>query len=161
MDVVGESTKALASMTLSQEAWQRLIEAGFLASDAGFHSMATDLFANLMKLRPHVPQFAIFQSMALLRWGRIEQAETLLMGVRQRFPDSQMAKAVHGTCRMLLDNSDGIALLEEVIANPNEPDAVAWARLFAGHTRSKSAHVKAPVASVEGLQFFRHFNRAK
>jgi hypothetical protein len=150
-----------AFMPLSQEAWQRLIEAGFLACDAGQHTMATDLFAQLAKLRADIPQIGVYQAMATLQCGQIAQAESLLRELRYKFPDSQMAKALLGVCRVLQEQPDGLSLLEDVLADGSEKDALAWAQLFIDQARRTQSVVKAPPAEIEGLQFFRHFNRGK
>jgi len=144
---------------LSREAWQRFIEAGFLACDAGLHSMATALFADLVKLRTDIPQLVIYQAMAHLQCGNVVEAEAVLSALRQRFPDSQMAKAVFAVCRMLLDEPDGAGLLDEVIADGSERDAVEWAQLFVEQARRQSRAVPTPALPLEGMEFFRHFNR--
>lgn len=145
--------------SLSQEAWQRFIEAGFLACDAGLHSMATVLFADLVKLRTDIPQLAIYQAMALLQCGNVAEAEAVLGVLRQRFPDSQMAKAVFAVCLMLRDDADGARLLEEVLADGSEHDAVEWARLFIEQARRRAQPVPTTAVPLEELEFFRHFNR--
>ncbi len=157
MDAVEAGVSPATS--LSREAWQRLIEAGFLACDAGLHSMATALFAELVKLRTDIPQLGIYQAMACLQCGEVERAEALLSDLRQRFPDSQMAKAVFAVCRVLREQADGLRLLEEVLADGSEQDAVDWARLFVEQARRCARPAASHALTLEGMEFFRHFNR--
>lgn len=157
MDAVKVVEPPVAS--LSPEAWQRFIEAGFLACDAGLHTMATALFAELVKLRTDVPQLGIYQAMACLQCGELERAEAVLTDLRQRFPDSQMAKAVLAVCGVWRERADALHLLEEVLADGSEPDAVEWALLFVEQARRHVRPATKPALSLEGMEFFRHFNR--
>lgn len=151
--------EARPATDLSREAWQRFIEAGFLACDAGLHSMAAALFADLVKLRSDIPQLFIYQAMAHLQCGNLAEAEAVLATVRQRFPDSQMGKAVFAVCRMLSGESDGACLLEEVLDDGSERDAVEWAQLFIEEARRDARPAPTAALPLEGMEFFRHFNR--
>jgi len=146
---------------LSQEAWERFIQAGFLACDAGLHSMATDLFSNLAKLRPDLPQLGIYQAMALLQSGRGDEAGELLAALRRKFPESQLAKAVFAVSHITDDPQESVRLFEAVLADGSERVAVDWARLFIDQARRDARPVRPNALPTEGVEFLRHFNQRR
>jgi predicted Zn-dependent protease len=150
-----------ASARLSQEAWERFIQTGFLACDAGLHSMATELFSNLARLRPDLPQLGIYQAMALLKCGHAEEARDLLAALRRKFPQSQFAKAVFAVSRLPDEPQESVRLFEEVLADGSERVAVDWARLFIDQARRDARPVRTNALPTEGVEFLRHYNQRR
>jgi len=137
---------------------ERLAETGFLATEFGLHEQAECIFAALAKLKPGKPSPHIALAMVQARRGRMDQAIAALREVIELHPDSELARAVLGSMLLHIDDADGQALLEEVVARGEDSAAVGVAVSCLEQARAAApttASVSAPTSSVE---FFRHYN---
>jgi tetratricopeptide (TPR) repeat protein len=124
LGVVGRSLRGVAS----PEVLERLTEVGFLASECGLHDAAQAIFADLIKIKPGNPSPLIGAAMVQARSGGVEQAIEQLQHVVDRYPDSEMAKAMLGTYLVHATRKGALALFEDVLGTGRDSAAVNVAR---------------------------------
>jgi tetratricopeptide (TPR) repeat protein len=141
-----------------QAAMQHLSEAGFLASEMGLPSQAIAIFSALAKIRPDQPHPIINLALVYARYERTDEAVELLQSLLEKFPQQQMVQSVLGMCLVQQEKPEALALLEQVLAQKSDMDAVNVARSCYELARQQQAN-REYRPPTEGLQFFRHYNQ--
>jgi predicted Zn-dependent protease len=135
----------------------QLSEVGFLAGDMGLPDQAIAIFYNLFKLKPEIPHMGVNLALVYARYEKIEDAIELLLTLKDKFPQNQMVKAVLGMCLVQQAKPGAIELLDEVLTEKTDSDAMNIARSC--YDLAKQQRVdKTCEPVVDGLQFFRHYN---
>lgn len=133
----------------------QLAEAGFLACDMGLPEQALVIFSGLALVQPGIPHPVIHQAVVHARYGRVDQAVELLFGLQERFHDSQIVKAMLGMFFVQQEDPRAMALLDEVLEDGTDVEAVAVARSCHELARSQQAgYLLHP--SMDALQYFRN-----
>lgn len=144
-----------AEETISPAALFQLVEAGFLACDMGLPEQALVIFSGLALVQPDSPHPVIHQAVVHARYGRVDQAVELLLGLQERFHDSQIVKAMLGMLFVEQEDSRAMALLDEVLEDGTDAEAVAVARSCHELAR-RQQEANLPHPSMEALQYFRN-----
>lgn len=143
----------LSAVTLSH-----LAEAGFLACDMGLPDQAISIFSGLALIQPTIPHPILNQAIVNARYEKLDQAIELLLPLSERFPQSQIVKAILGMLFVQQNDPRAISLLEEVIQSKSDVDAIAVAESCYELAQQQQASRKLNPPTEE-LQFFRHYNR--
>ena len=141
------------AVTLSQ-----LAEAGFLACDMGLPDQAIAIFSGLALIQPTLPHPVMNQAIVHARYDNLDQAVALLLPLLERFPQSQIVKAVLGMFFVQQNDPRAITLLEKVLQSKSDVDAMAVAQSCYALAQQQQASRKLS-PPTDGLQFFRHYNR--
>ena len=135
----------------------QLSEVGFLAGDMGLPNQAIAIFRHLFNIKPEIPHLGVNLALVYARYEKVDEAIEVLTSLRNRFPDNQMVKAVLGMCLVQQAKPGAIELLDEVLAEKSDTDAMNIARSC--YDLAKEQRVDTSYEPVtEGLQFFRHYN---
>lgn len=132
----------------------QLAEVGFLACDMGLPEQALAIFSGLALIQPAVPHPVIHQAIVHARYARVDQSVELLLGLHERFHDSQIVKAMLGMFFVHQEDPRAMALLNEVLQDGRDAEAVAVARSCYELARKQQADSLLN-AAIEELQFFR------
>ena len=141
--------------TISSAALFQLAEVGFLACDMGLPEQALVIFSGLAFVQPDIPHPVIHQAVVHARYGRVDQAVELLLGLQERFHDSPIVKAMLGMLFVQQEDLRAMALLDEVLEDGTDAEAVAVARTCHALARSQQESYL-PHPSMEALQYFRN-----
>lgn len=120
LGVAGRALRGAAS----PELFERLAEAGFLASECGLHAAAESIFDGLTAMKPDKPSPLIGAAMVRARRGEMDAAIEQLRGIVLRYADSEMAKAMLGTLLVYSGQRGALALFEDVLATAHDSGAV-------------------------------------
>ena len=132
----------------------QLAEVGFLACDMGLPEQAIAIFSGLARIQPAIPHPVIHQAIVHARYGGVDQAVELLLGLLERFHDSPLVKAMLGMCFVQQEDPRAMALLDEVLQEDSDAEAVAVARSCYELAKQQQADYLFYPA-METLQFFR------
>lgn len=135
----------------------QLSEAGFLAGDMGLPEQAIAIFYHLFKIKPEIPHMGVNLALIYARYEKIDDAIEVLVSLKSKFPENQMVKAVLGMCLVQQAKPGAIELLDEVLTEKTDSDAMNIARSCYDLAKEQQASpAYEPV--TDGLQFFRHYN---
>lgn len=147
-----------AEDAISPAALFQLVEAGFLACDMGLPEQALVIFSGLALVQPDIPHPVIHQAIVHARYGRVDQAVELLLALQERFHDSQIVKAMLGMLFVQQEDPRAMVLLDEVLEDGTDAEAVAVARSCHELARKQQAgYLHHP--SMEALQYFRNIEQ--
>ena len=135
----------------------QLSEVGFLAGDMGLPDQAIAIFYNLFKIKPEISHMGVNLALMYARYEKVDDAIEVLISLKNKFPENQMVKAVLGMCLVQQAKPGAIELLDEVLTEKTDSDAMNIARSCYDLAKEQRVdHSYAPV--TDGLQFFRHYN---
>ena len=133
--------------------FERLAQAGHLASECGLHEQAEQIFCNLVTARPGVPSPSIALAIVRSCGGKTAQAIDDIRRVRVDHPDNEMAIAVLGMFLAQAREPEADDLFRDLLARGTDPAAIEVARLC-----MKDATPAASEPAPDSLEYFRHFN---
>lgn len=115
---------------IDSELVRLLMRLGYAAAWNGLHKEAVAIFDGVGAVRPESEIPVIGAAVVAMLSGHYDVAvKTLREGALELNPDSALARAHLGVAlRLLGDEDEGAALLNEVAANTTDPDAAAMAR---------------------------------
>jgi|GEM_PF-1653453 len=149
-----------AEEAMSTDALFQLVEAGFLACDMGLPEQALAIFSGLARVQPDIPHPVMHQAVVHARYGKVDQAIELLLGLQERFHDSHLVKAMLGMFFVQQEDPRAMALLDEVLEDGTDAEAVAVARsCYELARRQQMGYL--PYSSMESLQYFRSIERSR
>jgi hypothetical protein len=115
-------------VNVNADVLQQLMEVGYVAAGHGLTPFAERIFAGVEAVRPESDAPAIGRAMAALNAGAPAEAVSELRAAAEKFPQSEMIKSFLGlSLQMAGMNSEGAALLQDLVANGGDASAKAMA----------------------------------
>lgn len=118
------------------EAYRVLLYAAMLGTELGETSLAGDIAQSLIELRPDLPHAEIVLAVNEFSAGRHDHAMTRLEDVLEKFPNSQLGRAMLGTFMKTTGRVGWQALMESVIDDGRDECAVGLACAMLGRTNA-------------------------
>jgi predicted Zn-dependent protease len=118
------------------EAYRVLLYAAMLGTELGEASLASDIAQALIELRPDLPHAEIVLAMNEFSAGHYDQAMGRLEEVLEKFPNSQLGRAMLGTFMKTTGRVGWEALMEAVIDDGRDECAVGLACAMLGRTNA-------------------------
>ena len=124
------------------EAYRVLLYAAMLGTELGETSLAGEIAQTLIELRPDLPHAEIVLAVNEFSAGRHDYAMSRLEEVLEKFPNSQLGRAMLGTFMKTTGRVGWQALMESVIDDGRDECAVglACAMLGRAHAGELATH---------------------
>jgi hypothetical protein len=122
--------------SLSGEAYRLLLQVSLIGTELQEYSLAGGVAQTLAELRSDLPHAGVVLAMNDLAAGGGDQCVTRLEETLEKFPDSQLCRAMLGVSLQILGRSGWRGLLESVIEDGRDETAVALACSILGYTNA-------------------------
>jgi hypothetical protein len=119
--------------------YRLLMEVSILGTAIGEFSLAGDITRALADLRSELPYGSVAFAMNEFAAGRCGECVTRLEEALEKYPDNQLCRAMLGACMKMLGRSGWRGLLEEVIADNLDEEAVGFACAILGCANPRAA----------------------
>jgi hypothetical protein len=120
--------------SLSGDSYRALMQVALLGVELGKTSLASEISTELCELRPDLPHAYIVRAMTVA-YGQTDESVRMLEDTLIRFPDSQLCKVMLGTCMEILKRPGWKYLLESVIDDGRDENAVGLACALLGRDK--------------------------
>ena len=118
------------------EAYRVLLYAAMLGTELGEIALADDIAQTLIELRPDLPHAEIVLALNEFSAERHDDAMSRLEEVLEKFPDSQLGRAMLGTFMKTSGRVGWQALMESVVDDGRDECAVGLACAMLGRTNA-------------------------
>ncbi len=114
--------------------YRTLLQFALLGTELGESAAAAEIATALSDLRPDLPQASIVLAMNDFCSGKMDRGIQALEATLEKFPDSQLAKAMLAVCWQVSGRSGWQPLLESVIEDGRDEYAIGLACAILGRT---------------------------